>query len=55
MFYKLLGMAVWQAGKLFLRSRYGSVTKPLLAGAAVVVAAGAGIVVAALRHSSDDE
>jgi hypothetical protein len=33
MFYKLLGMAVWNGGKYFLRRKYGStyVPKPVLA------------------------
>jgi hypothetical protein len=40
MFYKLLGMAVWKGGKLFLRPRYGAAMapKPLLAGGLVLVA-----------------
>jgi hypothetical protein len=40
MFYKLLGMAVWKGGKLFLRRRYGAAMapKPLLAGGLVLVA-----------------
>jgi hypothetical protein len=56
MFYKLLGMAVWNGGKLFLRRRYGStyVPKPVLAGAAAVAVAGgvALAVVAARRNGS---
>src|SRR5215211_4582007 len=34
MFYKLLGMAVWNGAKFFLRRKYGSTyaPKPLLAG-----------------------
>jgi hypothetical protein len=41
MFYKLLGMAVWKGGKVFLRRRYGSAMapKPLLAGGLLLVAA----------------
>ena len=54
MFYKLLGMAVWNGGKFFLRRRYGStyVPKPVLAGAAAAVAAA--ILVAVLRGHSDE-
>jgi len=54
MLYRLLGMAVWHGGKLFLRRRYGStyVPKPLLAGAALAVAGG--VVLLAARHASDD-
>jgi hypothetical protein len=55
MFYKLLGMAVWNGGKFFLRRRYGAtyLPKPVLAGAAVAVVAGVGLaVVAAKRNGS---
>jgi hypothetical protein len=57
MFYKLLGMAVWHGGKLFLRRRYGAayVPKPLLAGAAVAVVAGVGVAVAAARRGMSSE
>jgi hypothetical protein len=53
MFYKLLGMAVWNGGKLFLRRRYGStyVPKPVLAGAAVAVVGGVALAVVAARRS----
>jgi hypothetical protein len=56
MFYKLLGMAVWNGGKLFLRRRYGStyVPKSVLGGAGLaVVAAVAAALVAARRNASD--
>ncbi len=41
MFYKLLGMLVWNGGKRFLRRRYGRAyaPKPLLAGAVIAVVA----------------
>ena len=53
MFYKLLGMAVWNGGKYFLRRKYGStyVPKPLLA--AVFAAALALAVLAVKRNGSD--
>jgi hypothetical protein len=53
MFYKLLGMAVWHGGKLFLRRRYGStyVPKPVLAGLAVAVAGGVVLAAAAARRN----
>jgi hypothetical protein len=57
MFYKLLGMAVWNGGKLFLRRRYGSayVPKPVLAGAAVAVVGGVVLaLVAAKRNGSSN-
>jgi hypothetical protein len=40
--YKLLGMAVWKAAKLFLRRRYGPTyaPKPLIAGGLVVAVIG---------------
>jgi hypothetical protein len=55
MLYKLLGMAVWNGGKLFLRRRYGStyVPKPVLAGAALGVIAGVALLAA--RHSGSDD
>jgi hypothetical protein len=55
MFYKLLGILVWNGGKVVLRTRYGRtyVPKRLLAGAAVATAAGVGLaVVAAKRNGS---
>jgi hypothetical protein len=53
MLYKLLGMAVWHGGKLFLRRRYGStyVPKPVLAGVAVAVLAGVGVAAAAAKRN----
>jgi hypothetical protein len=52
MFYKLLGMAVWHGGKLFLRRRYGPtyVPKPVLAGAVVAVAGGVAAALLASRR-----
>ena len=43
MAYKLLGMAVWKLGKLFLRRKYGSYSpsKPLIAGGVLAIALGA--------------
>jgi hypothetical protein len=54
MFYRLLGMAVWNGGKLFLRRRYGRtyVPKPLLAGAVLAVAGGVALLVT--RHNGSD-
>jgi hypothetical protein len=54
MFYRLLGMAVWNGGKFFLRRRYGRtyVPKPLLAGAVLAVAGGVALLVA--RHNGSD-
>ena len=53
MFYKLLGMAVWNGGKFFLRRRYGRtyVPKPLLAGAAVAALAGVALAVTAAKRN----
>ena len=52
MFYKLIGMVVWNGGKFVLRARYGSTfaPKPLLAGA--VIAAVAGVAILASRRDS---
>jgi hypothetical protein len=54
MFYRLLGMAVWNGAKFFLRRKYGRtyVPKPLLAGAALAAAGGVALLV--VRHSSSD-
>jgi len=48
--YKLLGMAVWKGGKLFLRRRYGPTytPKPVLAGGVVAMLVAA-LVVAGKR------
>lgn len=52
--YKLLGMAVWKAGRWFLRRRYGAVMapKPILAGGLVLVIAG--IVLATRSRCGED-
>jgi hypothetical protein len=54
MFYRLLGMAVWNGGKLFLRRRYGRayVPKPVLAGAALALVGGVALLVTR-RNGSD--
>jgi hypothetical protein len=53
MFYKLLGMLVWQGGKVIMRRKNGPtyVGAPVLAGAVVV----AGLIAGALfaKRSSD--
>jgi hypothetical protein len=53
MFYKLLGMAVWNGAKFFLRRKYGPTyaPKPVLAGAVIAVVAAVAIL-AARRESS---
>ena len=53
MFYKLLGIVVWKAGKSLLRYRYGAAMahKPLLAGGALLAVAG---VLLALRQRNGD-
>lgn len=57
MFYKLLGMAVWKAAKIFLRRKYGPTRaprKPLIGGGLLAVAAlgGAALLAQRRRHSS---
>jgi hypothetical protein len=54
MFYKLLGMLVWNGFKVMLRQKYGRtyVPKPVLAGAVLMVAGGVALLVT--RHSSDE-
>jgi hypothetical protein len=53
MFYKLLGMVVWNGAKFFLRRKYGPTyaPKPLLA--AGVLAVVAGVAILAARRDSD--
>jgi hypothetical protein len=53
MFYKLLGMLVWNGGKFVLRRKYGPTyaPKPLLA--ACVLAIVAGVAILAARRDSD--
>jgi hypothetical protein len=45
MFYKLLGMLVWNGGKVLLRQKYGRTyaPKPLLAAGVLAVVAGVAI------------
>jgi len=54
MFYKLLGMIVWRAGKVFLRRRYGRAhaPRPLVAGGLVLVLVGALLALNAKRDST---
>jgi hypothetical protein len=52
MYYKLLGMAVWHGGKFLVRRRFGvTLSKPLVAGAAMAAVTGAGLAVAAARRT----
>ena len=53
MFYKLLGMVVWNGAKFFLRRKYGPTyaPKPVLAGAVIAVVAAVALL-AARRESS---
>jgi hypothetical protein len=53
MFYKLLGMVVWNGAKFMLRRKYGPTyaPKPLVAGAVIALVAGAAVL-AARRESS---
>lgn len=48
MFYRLLGMLVWKASRLFLRRKYGRtyLPLPLLAGAVVALLVAIGLAVA---------
>jgi hypothetical protein len=47
MFYKLLGMVVWNGAKWFLRRKYGPtyVPKPVVAGGVLAVALGVALIV----------
>jgi hypothetical protein len=48
MFYKLLGMIVWNGGKFALRQKYGRTyaPTPVLAGGLIVIAAGVAVLIA---------
>jgi hypothetical protein len=55
MLYRLLGMAVWKGGKLYLRGRYGG--RPparLLAALGGILVVGAGAAVLAARHGGGE-
>jgi hypothetical protein len=54
MFYRLLGMAVWKGGKLYLSRRYGGrlPSRPIAAIGALLVV-GAGAVLLAMRHGGE--
>jgi hypothetical protein len=56
MLYKLLGMLVWNGGKVLLRQKYGRtyMPKPVLAGAVVVAGGLALAVLASKRNGSAD-
>ena len=51
MFYKALGMIVWNGAKWFLRRKYGAARapKPLLAGGLALLLIGAGVAAAKQR------
>ena len=53
MFYKLLGMLVWNGGKVMLRRKYGPTyaPKPVVAGGIIAIVAGVAIL-ASRRDSS---
>jgi hypothetical protein len=54
-FYKLLGRAVWNSGKFYLRTKYGRtyLPKPVLGG--LLLAATGGVVLVAVRHNGSGE
>jgi hypothetical protein len=54
MFYRLLGMLVWNGGKVMLRQKYGRtyMPKPVAAGALLAVAGGV-VLLVARRNGSD--
>jgi hypothetical protein len=54
MFYKLLGMVVWNGSKFVLRRRYGPTyaPKPLLAGGVIAIVAGVAVLAARARDGS---
>jgi hypothetical protein len=58
MFYKLLGMVVWNGGKFVLRRKYGRayMPKPVLAGAGLAgLAVAGGVALLVVRHNLSDD
>ena len=57
MLYKLLGMLVWNGGKVLLRQKYGRTYVPnsVLAGAAVAAAGGIALAVLAAKRNGSDQ
>ena len=57
MLYKLLGMLVWNGGKVLLRQKYGRTYVPpsVLAGAALVAAGGIALAVLAAKRNGPDQ
>ena len=56
MFYKLLGMVVWNGGKFVLKTRYGRtyVPKPVLAAAVLVAVGGVALAATAAKRNGSD-
>jgi hypothetical protein len=54
MFYRLLGMAVWNGGKSLLRYKYGPTYLPRSVRAGAVVALAVGAALALARHNGSD-
>ena len=54
MFYKVLGMVVWNGAKFFLRRKYGPTyaPKPLLAGGILAIVAAVAVIAARRDGSS---
>jgi hypothetical protein len=50
--YKVLGYAVWQGGKWYLRRRYGGTPRKLLAGGMVALVIGGALVAQRQASSS---
>ena len=54
MFYKLLGMLVWNGVKYYLKRRYGALPTPVLLGLGAAAAAGTALAVLAARRNGSD-
>jgi hypothetical protein len=56
MFYRLLGMVVWNGAKVYFRRKYGGgVPSRLIAAVGGVLVVGAAAAVLAAKHGSSDE
>jgi hypothetical protein len=53
MFYKLLGILVWNGGKVVLRQKYGRTYMPKSVAAGIALALAGGVALLVTRHTSD--
>jgi len=54
MFYRLLGLLVWNGGKVLLRTKYGRTYVPKSVLAGLLLTLGAGVFLALARRNGSD-